>query len=100
MQTNAVAIDPMVENMKKRNQTSTADRIRSYLRHPGSGVLALLTVGAAIVTFSVLIFLVAYILYQSIDLLQCLFAFCFPVNVVFPSVLCEHFIHHSTSFNL
>ncbi len=24
MQTNAVAIDPTVENMKKRNQTSTA----------------------------------------------------------------------------
>ena len=69
MQTNAVAIDPTVENMKKRNQTSTADRIRSYLRHPGSGVLALLTVGAAIVTFSVLIFLVAYILVKGIPYL-------------------------------
>ena len=69
MQTNAAAIDPTVENMKKRNQTSTADRIRSYLRHPGSGVLALLTVGAAIVTFSVLIFLVAYILVKGIPYL-------------------------------
>ena len=69
MQTNAAAIDPMVENMKKRNQTLTADRIRSYLRHPGSGVLALLTVGAAIVTFSVLIFLVAYILVKGIPYL-------------------------------
>ena len=52
MQTNAATIDPTVENMKKRNQTSTADRIHSYLRHPGSGVLALLTVGAAIVTLT------------------------------------------------
>ena len=69
MQTNAATIDPTVENMKKRNQTSTADRIRSYLRHPGSGVLALLTVGAAIVTFSVLIFLVAYILVKGIPYL-------------------------------
>ena len=69
MQTNTAVVEPTVENMKKRNQTSTADRIRSYLRHPGSGVLALLTVGAAIVTFSVLIFLVAYILVKGIPYL-------------------------------
>ena len=60
MQTNAAAIDPTTENMEKRNQTSVSDRIRSYLSHPGSGVLALLTIGAAVITFSVLIFLVAY----------------------------------------
>ena len=42
MQTNAAAIDPATENMEKRNQTSVSDRIRSYLSHPGSGVLALL----------------------------------------------------------
>ena len=60
MQTNAAVAEPMVEKMKKRNETSAADRIRSYLRHPGSGVLALLTIGAAVVTFAVLIFLVAY----------------------------------------
>ena len=59
MQTNTAVAEPMVGKMKKRNETSTSDRMRSYLRHPGSGVLALLTVGAAIVTFSVLIFLVA-----------------------------------------
>ena len=41
MQTNTAVVEPTVENMKKRNQTSAADRIRSYLRHPGSGVLAL-----------------------------------------------------------
>ena len=40
MQTNAAVAEPMVEKMKKRNETSAADRIRSYLRHPGSGVLA------------------------------------------------------------
>ncbi len=56
MQTNAAVAEPMVEKMKKRNETSAADRIRSYLRHPGSGVLALLTIGAAIVTFAVLLF--------------------------------------------
>lgn len=69
MQTNTAVVEPTVENMKKRNQTSTADRIHSYLRHPGSGVLALLTIGAAIVTFAVLFFLVAYILVKGIPYL-------------------------------
>ena len=69
MQTNAAAIDPATENMEKRNQTSVSDRIRSYLSHPGSGVLALLTIGAAVITFSVLIFLVAYILVKGIPYL-------------------------------
>ena len=69
MQTNTAVVEPTVENMKKRNQTSAADRIRSYLRHPGSGVLALLTIGAAIVTFAVLLFLVAYILVKGIPYL-------------------------------
>ena len=69
MQTNAAVAEAMVEKMKKRNETSAADRIRSYLRHPGSGVLALLTIGAAVVTFAVLIFLVAYILVKGIPYL-------------------------------
>mgnify|MGYP002610539678 CR=1 FL=1 len=69
MQTNAAVAEPMVEKMKKRNETSAADRIWSYLRHPGSGVLALLTIGAAVVTFAVLIFLVAYILVKGIPYL-------------------------------
>lgn len=69
MQTNTAVVEPTVENMKKRNQTSAADRIRSYLRHPGSGVLALFTIGAAIVTFAVLLFLVAYILVKGIPYL-------------------------------
>ena len=69
MQTNTAVVEPTVENMKKRNQTSTADRIHSYLRHPGSGVLVLLTIGAAIVTFAVLLFLVAYILVKGIPYL-------------------------------
>ena len=72
MQTNTAVVEPTVENMKKRNQTSAADRIRSYLRHPGSGVLALLTIGAAIVTFAVLLFLVAYILVKGIPYLTSL----------------------------
>ena len=69
MQTNTAVVEPTVKNMKKRNQTSAADRIRSYLRHPGSGVLALFTIGAAIVTFAVLLFLVAYILVKGIPYL-------------------------------
>ena len=69
MQNNTAVVEPTVENMKKRNQTSTADRIHSYLRHPGSGVLVLLTIGAAIVTFAVLFFLVAYILVKGIPYL-------------------------------
>ena len=71
MQTNAAVAEPMVEKMKKRNETSAADRIRSYLRHPGSGVLALLTIGAAVVTFAVLIFLVAYIIQPGIYIREC-----------------------------
>ena len=59
MQTNAAAIDPAVNKMEKRNKTTAADRIKSYINHPGSGILALLTVGAAVITFAVLIFLVA-----------------------------------------
>ena len=53
MQTNAATINQSVDKIEKRNQTTTSERIRSYITHPGSGVLALLTVGAAIITFAV-----------------------------------------------
>ena len=42
MQTNAAALNSQV-NSKKRNSSSLTDQLRSYLRHPGSGILALLT---------------------------------------------------------
>ena len=69
MQTNAATINQSVDKIEKRNQTTTSERIRSYITHPGSGVLALLTVGAAITTFAVLMFLVGYILVKGIPYL-------------------------------
>ena len=69
MQTNAATINQSVDKIEKRNQTTTSERIRSYITHPGSGVLALLTVGAAVITFAVLMFLVGYILVKGIPYL-------------------------------
>ena len=67
MQTNFAAVSSA--EMEKRNTTTTSDHLRSYLRHPGSGVLALLTGLAAVITFAVLIFLVVYILVKGIPYL-------------------------------
>lgn len=53
----------------KRNESSFADQIRSYLRHPGSGILALLTVLASAATFAMLLFLIIYILVKGIPYL-------------------------------
>lgn len=69
MQTNAAAVETKVNDMEKRNQTTAGDRLRSYMRHPGSGLVALLTILAAVATFGVLIFLVAYILVKGIPYL-------------------------------
>lgn len=55
---------------KKRNQSSFADQIKSYIRHPASGVMALLTILAAILTFALLFFLVGYILVKGIPYLS------------------------------
>lgn len=68
MQTNAAALNSQAGS-KKRNSSSFTDQLRSYLRHPGSGILALLTGLAAILTFAVLIFLVGYILVKGIPYL-------------------------------
>lgn len=68
MQTNLAAVNSQAET-KKRNTTSVSKHLRSYLRHPGSGILALLTGIAAVVTFAVLIFLVVYILVKGIPYL-------------------------------
>lgn len=68
MQTNAAVIESQM-NTKKRNNSSFTDQLRSYLRHPGSGILALLTGLAAVLTFAVLIFLVGYILIKGIPYL-------------------------------
>ena len=68
MQTNAAVANSEIQT-KKRNSSSLTDQLRSYLRHPGSGILAFLTGLAAVLTFAVLIFLVGYILIKGIPYL-------------------------------
>ena len=67
----AAAIDLSKE--KKQNESSFSDQMKAYIKHPGSGVLALLTLLGAVLTFALLFFLIGYILikgvpYLSIDL--------------------------------
>ncbi|MGN0140754.1 MAG: phosphate ABC transporter permease PstA [Roseburia sp.] len=52
------------------NRQSVKDRMRSYAKHPGSFILMLLTVLAAVITVCVLVFLVAYILVKGIPYLK------------------------------
>ena len=51
-------INQIVEKMKKEIRQQHQNVYVLICAHPGSGVLALLTVGAAVITFAVLIFLV------------------------------------------
>ncbi|MDO5337777.1 MAG: phosphate ABC transporter permease PstA [Eubacteriales bacterium] len=51
---------------EKRNTSALSQQLKSYTLHPGSGILALVTVGAAVITFAVLVFLVTYILVKGI----------------------------------
>ena len=44
------------------NKTTIGDKFRTYLKHPGSFIMMLLIMLASIITFAVLIFLIAYIL--------------------------------------
>lgn len=68
MQTNIAAADTTA-GVEKRNETASLDQLRSYFRHPGSGILALLTRLAAAATFAMLLFLVIYILVKGIPYL-------------------------------
>ena len=68
MQTNAAVANSEIQT-KKRNSSSAGSQLKSYLRHPGSGILALLTGVAAVLTFAVLLFLVGYILVKGIPYL-------------------------------
>lgn len=68
MQTNAAAIHSNM-NTKKRNRSSAGDQLRSYLKHPGSGIMAFFTGLAAVLTFAILLFLVGYILVKGIPYL-------------------------------
>lgn len=63
------AIAETPANTQKRNESSLTDQLRAYLRHPGSGFLALLTFLAALATFAMLLFLVVYILVRGIPYL-------------------------------
>ena len=48
------------------NKTTIGDKFRTYLKHPGSFIVMLLVMLAAIITFAVLIFLIAYILVNGL----------------------------------
>lgn len=48
------------------NQTGIGEKLKSYMKHPGSLLVMLLVMLGAIVTFAVLIFLIAYILVNGV----------------------------------
>ena len=52
--------------IKMVNKNTIGDKFRTYLKHPGSLVVMLLVMLAAIITFAVLIFLIAYILINGV----------------------------------
>lgn len=52
------------------NKQSFPDKITSYLKHPGSVFLLLIVLLAAVLTVSVLVFLVGYILIRGIPYLK------------------------------
>lgn len=56
--------------MEIRNKVTFSDKMKSYLRHPGSGLIALLVLLATLATFFILIFLIAYILIKGIPFIQ------------------------------
>lgn len=49
-----------------RNQTTFRQKIKNYLKHPGSFLVLLLVMLGAVMTFAVLIFLIVYILAQGV----------------------------------
>ena len=48
------------------NKMTFGDKFRTYLKHPGSFIVMLLVMLASIITFAVLIFLIAYILVNGL----------------------------------
>ena len=60
----------MSNELSKKNQTANrttvGDKFRTYLKHPGSFILMLLVMLASVITFAVLIFLIAYILVNGL----------------------------------
>ena len=63
----------MINQMKKPvgvNRENFADKVKSYLRHPGSMILMLLVMIAAFITFALLLFLIFYILVNGIPYIK------------------------------
>lgn len=54
---------------RKRNESTMVNQLKSYIAHPASGLLALLTGLAALATFGMLLFLILYILVKGIPYL-------------------------------
>ncbi len=52
------------------NRQSVADKFKTYLRHLGSMITMLLVMLAAIITFAVLIFLIAYVLVNGVPYIK------------------------------
>ena len=55
---------------KKQNDASFSYQFKAYVKHPGSVILALLTVLGAIMTFALLFFLIGYILVKGVPYLS------------------------------
>ena len=55
--------------MQAINSQSAGDKLRAYFKHPGSLILFLLVMLAALITFAVLVFLIAYILVRGVPYL-------------------------------
>ena len=53
-------------DIKMVNKTTFSDKLKTYAKHPGSLIIMLLVMLAAIITFAVLIFLIAYILINGL----------------------------------
>ena len=56
--------------MEAINRQSFEDKMKSYRKHPGSFLLLLVVVAAALLTIGVLVFLVGYILIRGIPYLK------------------------------
>lgn len=52
------------------NRTSIGEKFKTYLKHPGSFILMLLVMAATVLTFLVLLFLIAYILINGLPHLK------------------------------
>lgn len=52
------------------NKMTISDKLKTYLKHPGSLIMMILVMLAAVITFAVLLFLIAYILMNGVPHLK------------------------------